>query len=63
MELGLGGAKFVAHTTRRERRIMRAAWWFTQMRQMVDRAFDWETAGAPPPEQIWFPGSQRHVQV
>ena len=34
------------------RRRPRAHWWFQQMHVMVDRAFDWSTAPAPPPQQI-----------
>jgi len=63
MELGFGGAKVTAHAGRREGRIQRAAWWFAHMRQLVDRAVDWQPAGEPRPEQIWLPGSQRQLQV
>jgi hypothetical protein len=41
----------------------RAGWWFTQMRNIVSRAMDWEAAGSPRPEQIWIPGSHREVKV
>ena len=36
-------------------------WWFRQMRQIVDRAFE----PAPParPEQIWIPGTHRQVSA
>ncbi len=30
-------------------------WWFERMRQIVDRALDWQPAPAPRPEQISFP--------
>ena len=30
-------------------------WWFERMRQIVDRALDWEPAPPPRPEQISFP--------
>ena len=40
-----GGRKSIAH---------RADWWFRQMRQVVDRALDWEPAPRFRPEQIWF---------
>ena len=39
---------------RRQRRFGRARWWFEQMRQVVDRAFDWQPAPTGRPEQIWF---------
>jgi hypothetical protein len=29
-------------------------WWFQRMRQIVDRALDWQPAPPPRPEQIWF---------
>jgi hypothetical protein len=38
-------------------------WWFQQMRQMVDRAFDWQPAPPPRPEQTWLPGTHRQVRV
>jgi hypothetical protein len=38
-------------------------WWFHQMRQIVDRAFDWQPAPPPRPEQTWFPGTHRQVRV
>jgi hypothetical protein len=38
----------------RHRRASRAQWWFDVMRQIVDRACDWEPAAPPRPEQIWF---------
>jgi hypothetical protein len=31
-------------------------WWFERMRQMVDRALDWQPAPQPRPEQIVFSG-------
>jgi len=33
------------------------------MREIVERAMDWDTAGAPRPEQIWIPGAIREVKV
>ena len=38
----------------RQRRMTRARWWFTQMRQVVDRAWDWEPPQARP-EQVCMP--------
>jgi hypothetical protein len=40
-----------------------ARWWFRRMRQIVDRALDWEPAPSPRPEQIWFPGAHRQIRV
>jgi hypothetical protein len=44
-------------------RITRATWWFAQMREVVERAMDWNTVGEPRPEQIWIPGATREVKV
>ncbi len=66
LELGFGGGAMAVRLTRRERHISRAGWWFAQMRQLADRAMDWEPAPAgagPRPEQVWFPVAQRRVQV
>jgi hypothetical protein len=63
LELGFGSGKLQPGVTRREGRIARAGWWFAQMRQIVDRAMDWETAAAPRPEQIWIPAARREVKV
>jgi hypothetical protein len=50
-----------ANPVRHGGRIARAGWWFTQMRDIVERAM--ETAGEPRPEQIWIPGATREVKV
>jgi len=52
-----------ANPTRLEGRVARANWWFAKMRDLVERAMDWEAAIAPPPEQIWIPGATREVKV
>ena len=38
-------------------------WWFQQMRQIADSAFDWQPAPPPRPEQTWLPGTHRQVRV
>ena len=63
LELGFNGLQPRPHATRREGRIARANWWFTQMREAVANAMDWETAGQPRPEQIWMPGANRQVKI
>lgn len=63
MELGFGGQKRLGRSGRRERRMTRAKWWFTNMRQIVDRAMDWQAAAEPRPEQTWLPGANRQVRV
>lgn len=54
LELGLDTARQLAQQRRRENRATRAAWWFTQMRQIVSQAIDWENPPAPRPEQPWL---------
>lgn len=55
LELGLAGSNRCPRSVQRERRMNRANWWFGQMRQVVDRAFDWEPAPRFQPEQILLP--------
>ena len=47
-------------TSSRQRRMVRAHWWFQQMHTVVERAFDWSTAPAPPPEQIHLTLAKTH---
>jgi hypothetical protein len=69
MELGFASARRPSPETRRQRRLQRAAWWFNQMRQAVDRALDLQprsfthTSHFAPPTQTWFPGTHREVRV
>ena len=52
LELGLGSVragKVITHNRR-----ARATWWFGQMREVVNRAFDWQPAPEPRAEQIWL---------
>jgi hypothetical protein len=52
LELGFTNANKCPRVTRRESRSNRANWWFDQMRQMADRAFDWEPAPRFQTQQI-----------
>ncbi len=70
MELGLGNERnggqngcASRHAGRRQRRGSRAGWWFERMRQIVDRATDWQPAPLPRPEQAWFTNSYRQPDV
>jgi hypothetical protein len=63
LELGFNGIQPRANAARREGRIARANWWFTQMRDIVERAMDWQAAGQPRPEQIWIPSASREVKI
>lgn len=62
LELGLN-ANARVFQPRGEKRIARANWWFTQMRQTVASAMDWSAIAEPRPEQIWIPGATREVKV
>jgi hypothetical protein len=61
MELELAGANRCPRTVQRERRLNRANWWFSQMRQVVDRALDWEPAPRFQSQQVLL-GEDRHHQ-
>jgi predicted RNA-binding protein with RPS1 domain len=54
MELSLEKAQ-ACPSAQRRRRTNRASWWFQRMRQVVDKAIDWQTAPSARPEQIYFP--------
>jgi hypothetical protein len=55
MELGFNGARVCPSNNRRQRRLSRANWWFQQMREVVDKAVNWQPAPPARPEQIYFP--------
>jgi hypothetical protein len=54
MELVFDSTQSCVSRGRRQRRLNRAQWWFARMRQIVDRATDWEPAPPPRPVQISF---------
>jgi hypothetical protein len=55
MELEIGKKNACSSVRRRQRRQSRANWWFERMREVVDKAIDWQPAPPARPEQIWFP--------
>ncbi|HLP78035.1 MAG TPA: hypothetical protein VK327_14085 [Candidatus Paceibacterota bacterium] len=55
MELGFDKARVCPSAKRLQRKSARASWWFERMRQVVDRALDWQPVPPARPEQIWFP--------
>jgi hypothetical protein len=55
MELSLDKNRTCSSINRRQRRLHRANWWFDRMREVVDKAIDWQPAPPARPEQIWFP--------
>ena len=54
MELSFNAAQNLSPVARPPRRLSRARWWFDQMHAVVDHAFDWSSAPAPRPEQIYL---------
>ena len=64
LELRLGSPR-VTQRSRTSRRSppFASRWWFQQMHQIVDRAFDWQPAPLARPEQTWLPGTHRHVSI
>ena len=54
MELGFDATRALRPPTRRQRRLLRARWWFEQMHRVVDRACDWQPAPAARPEQVYL---------
>ncbi len=58
LELGLATANRCPRVVQRERRQNRAHWWFGQMRQVVDRAFEWEPTPRVQSEQILLTENQ-----
>ncbi len=63
MEMSFEHGFCTRNRTRRQRRLARASWWFQCMRQVVDRAIDWQPAPPPRPEQTWFPGAHREIEL
>jgi hypothetical protein len=63
LELGLDQESRRALPRRGASRVARAAWWFAQMRQIVNRAMDWPGSPQGRPEQGWLPHTHREVQV
>lgn len=57
MELGLKNANRCPRVVKREQRARQANWWFNQMRQVVDHAFEWEPAPRFDTQQILLPGT------
>ncbi len=51
MELHFEARENFHPVIRRQRRLARAHWWFTQMRQCVDKVLVWQPAPPARPEQ------------
>ena len=59
LELSLAGGKQITPPPHRAGRVARAAWWFGQMRKVVNGAMDWNNTPEPRPEQSWLEISHR----
>ena len=54
IEMSFESARKFRRAPARTRRPSRAHWWFSQMRRVVDQAFDWQSAPSPRPEQTYL---------
>jgi hypothetical protein len=52
LEFGLAGKRSQGRA--RERRVQRANWWFSRMRQAVAGAVDWQSTPPAQPEQAYL---------
>ena len=59
LELTFANARGRSLLPRRQKRLGRAQWWFGRMREVVDKAFDWQSAPLPRPEQIYLQTDNR----
>jgi hypothetical protein len=62
LELGLDGSPQSPRLARRERRLARAAWWFSKMRAVVNAA-ECPSGPGPRPEQTLLPGAYRQIRI
>lgn len=51
LELTLANERGNRQPSRRPRPTRHAHWWFVRMREVVDRALDWQAAPPPPQER------------
>jgi hypothetical protein len=61
LELGFNGTQSRILGRRRETRVTRAKWWFAKMREAVENA--WQNQAPSQPEQIFFEGVNRRIEV
>jgi hypothetical protein len=54
LEITFDGSTQCRPRFRSQQRRTKARWWFDQMRNIVDTAFDWTATRPPRPEQIYF---------
>ena len=58
LELGFHGTQSHAPGGQHKDRMVRAAWWFAQMRRKVAEAMDWQPADQTQTPQTWLNGTQ-----
>jgi len=63
LELSLAGAQSCPRATSSQRRVNRANWWFDQMRQVVDRAFEWEPTPRFQARQILLGAAEERIKT
>jgi hypothetical protein len=62
LELSLNAKRTQPLNRRKNTRVARAKWWFSQMREAVENAIDWQE-GESRGEQIWLAGTDRNVNA
>jgi hypothetical protein len=62
LELSLNAKRTGPLNHRKSSRVARAKWWFSQMREAVEKAVDWQD-GESRAEQSWLTGTDRNVNA
>jgi len=60
MEIDFAEPRIPCSRGHRQARLTRARWWFTQMRRVVDQAWDWNVGPPARPEQIYLELARSH---
>ncbi len=63
LELGLPAVSAARSVGQLRNRRSRASWWFQRMRQIVNRACDWQSVPTPRPEQTSLTGTHRTITL
>ena len=62
LELSLNAKRIQPRNHRQNGRVARGRWWFSQMRQAVEKAVDWPE-GENGAQQIWLAGADRNANA
>ena len=62
LELSLKAMRIQPPIHRQSGRVARGRWWFSQMRQAVEKAVDWPE-GENGAQQIWLAGTDRNARA